>query len=399
MLDTIQDVPVIPSADLETDPHGTLRRYRASHPFAALETGGYIVLGYEDVSRLASDPRLQATETALPAQAGLSQGALFDIFAHGMLTANGGVHQDRRSPMSRALIGEVAEQYRLHVRRSAHALIDRCFADGGMELVGDYAAPLPARGLAGLLGVPAGEIAPFLRDIDAMNAFFRPDATAATVASAEKAAARVRSAIMLLLDCDGDDQAGGFLQHYARLAETELRHARVETLMQIVQLIIGGTESVRTAIVAQTANLLANPLQWQAVCKDPERVPAAVAEAMRFEPGIAGLVRVSAEDIDIEGRRLPAGQLVVLSLLSALRDERIFDRPNVFDIFRLNPGPSHLGFGGGPHRCVADALGRAALQEALSVLTERLPHLRLDQPPVFSGHVFVRGNTECRVTW
>ncbi|KPF71388.1 hypothetical protein IP69_06800 [Bosea sp. AAP35] len=399
MLDTIQDVPVIPSADLETDPHSTLRRYRASHPFAALETGGYIVLGYDDVSRLARDPRLQATEVALPAQAGLSQGALFDIFAHGMLTANGQVHQDRRSPISRALVGEVAEQYRRHVRRSAHALIDRCFASGEMKLVGDYAAPLPALGLAGLLGVPKGELAPFLRDIDAMNAFFRPDATAATASSAEKAAVRVRSAIGLLIDYEGDDQAGGFLQHYVRLAETEPRHARVETLMQIVQLIIGGTESVRTAIVAQTANLLANPLQWRAVVENPERVPAAVAEAMRFEPGIAGLVRLSAEDIAIEGRTLPAGQLVVLSLMSALRDERIFDRPDTFDIFRLNPGPSHLGFGGGAHQCVADALGRAALQEALSVLAERLPHLRLAQPPVFSGHVFVRGSTECRVTW
>lgn len=399
MRDTIQDVPVIPSADLEMDPHGTLRRYRATHPFAAFETGGYIVLGYEDVSRLARDPRLQATEVAVPAQAGLSQGALFDIFAHGMLTANCRVHQDRRLPMSRALAGEVAEQYRRHVRRSAHRLIDRRFADGKMELVGDYAAPLPALGLAGLLGVPDGEIAPFLRDIDAMNAFFSPDATAATVSSAEKGAARVRSSIGLLIDCEGDDHARCFLQRYVRLAEAEPRHARVETLMQIVQLIIGGTESVRTAIVAQTANLLANPLQWQAVCDNPRRVPAAVAEAMRFEPGIAGLVRLSAEDIVIDGRALPAGELVVLSLMSALRDARVFDRPDVFDIFRQDPEHSQLGFGGGPHRCVADALGRAALQEALSVLVERIPHLRLDQPPVYSGHVFVRGSTECRVTW
>lgn len=399
MLDTIHDVPVIGSADLETDPHGTLSRHRASHPFAALETGGYIVLRYDDVSRLARDPRLQATEVALPAQAGLSQGALFDIFAHGMLTANGQVHQDRRSPMSRALADEVAEQYRLQVRRSAHGLIDRCFAGGEMELVGDYAAPLPALGLAGLLGVPAGEIAPFLRDIDAMNAFFRPDATAATASSAEKAAARVRSSIELLIDCEGDDQAGGFLQRYVRLAETEPRHSHVEALMQIVQLIIGGTESMRTAIVAQTANLLANPLQWRAVCENPQLVPAAVAESMRFEPGIAGLVRLSAEDIAIDGSSLPAGELVVLSLLSALRDERIFDRPDEFDIFRLDVGPSHLGFGGGAHKCVADVLGRAALQESLSVLAERLPHLRLETAPMFSGHVFVRGSTECRVSW
>lgn len=399
MLDSILDVPVIASADLETDPHGTLRRYRASHPFAALESGGYIVLGHDDVSRLAGDPRLKATGVALPVQAGLSQGALFDIFSHGMLTANGVVHQERRAPMSRALVGDVVEQYRRHVRRSAHLLIDRCFADGEMELVGQYAAPLPALGLAGLLGVPDGEVGPFLRDIDAMNAFFRPDATAATFHSAEKAAARVRSSLGLLIDCDGDDQAGGFLQHYARLAETEPRHARVETLMQIVQLIIGGTESARTAIVAQTANLLANPPQWRAVCEKPEHVPAAVAEAMRFEPGIAGLVRLSAEDIVIDGGRLPAGNLVVLSLMSALRDERVFDRPDTFDIFRPDPGPTHLGFGGGAHRCVAEALGRAVLQEALSVLSERIPHLRLEQRPVFSGHVFVRGSSDCRVTW
>jgi cytochrome P450 len=232
-----------------------------------------------------------------------------------------------------------------------------------------------------------------------MNAFFRPDATAATVPSAEKAAARVRNSVEALIEGEGGPQAGGFLRRYVRLAETEARQSRVEALMQIVQLIIGGTESMRTAIVAQTAHLLANPLQWQAVCADPQLVPAAVAEAMRYEPGIAGLVRLSAEDIAIDGHRLPAGQLVVLSLMSALRDERIFDHPDAFDIFRLNPEPSRLGFGGGAHRCVADALGGAALAESLSVLAERIPHLRLEQAPLFSGHVFVRGTSDCRVSW
>ncbi len=398
MLDNNRTVPVVASSDLEADVHGTFARYRSSYPFIALDTGGYVILRHDDVSRLLSDPRLQATETAMPVQAGITEGALFDIFEHGMLTANGDVHTRRRSALSRTLANHVLEQFRQHCRRSAAALIDACYDKGRLDLASDYAAKLPILALAGLLGIPDPDVPSFMQDVHAMNEFFRPNPTADAVANAEMAALRLRNSLNNLLTRAEADQPGSFLSQYLKLSEAD-ELTRLEVLMQVVQLIIGGTESVRTALIAQTVHLLSEPEQLKAVCADFTLVPNAIAEGLRFDPGIAGVVRVSVQDIEIDGWILPAGRLVLLSSISALRDERVFDRPHAFDIARSNLKLARLAFGGGAHKCVADVLGRAELEEGLSVLVERLPGLRLEGMPDFHGHVFVRKTSECWVSW
>ncbi|WP_230534565.1 cytochrome P450 [Microvirga roseola] len=396
---TAWEVPNITSAELERDAHDAFRQHRASYPIATLQTGGYIVLRYEDVARLSSDPRLQATGTAVPVQSGITGGALFDIFQHGMLTANNHVHERRRSALSRAVASQVVSNFRSHVRHAAEALLEEGYGEGSFELGSWYATKLPALALAKMLGIPDGETPSFMLDIYEMNEFFRPHATADAIYNAEAAASRLQDYLETLVSRKWNGRADDFLSHYLTLVEADAQLSSMEVLIQIIQLIIGGTESVRTAVVAQTANLLSNPEQWKAVCADPTYVPAAVAESLRFEPGIAGVVRIAAEDIEIGESTLPAGQLVILSFMSALRDERVFQRAGSFDIFRPDLTLSNLAFGGGPHRCIADALGRAELEESLSVLTERLPNMRLTTAPVFSGHVFVRRATECWVTW
>ncbi|MGN7295500.1 cytochrome P450 [Rhizobium sp. SAFR-030] len=398
MLDTIQTAPLVASSDLEADIHGVFAHYRPSSPFISLDTGGTMVLRYDDVSRLLRDPRVQATGTAMPAQAGITQGSLFDIFEHGVLTANDDVHTRRRSALSRAFAPEVLNEFRQHVGGAANALIDTFHDSGSFDLASDYAAKLPLLALAGLLGIPEPDVPSFMRDVHAMNEFFRPAPTEQAVSEAEHAALRLRNYLDDLLKDVEKNPSQGFLARYLTLSEED-ELTRLEVLVQIVQLIIGGTESVRTALVAQTVLLLSEPEQWKAVCDDPALVPNAVAEGLRLEPGIAGVVRVSVEEIEIDGWMLPAGQLVLLSFISALRDERVFDRPNAFDITRPNLKLARLAFGGGAHKCVADALGMAELEEGLSVLTQRLPGLRLDGTATFHGHHFVRKTSECRVSW
>lgn len=397
MLNNIRNVPVVASSDLNANLHATLARYRPAYPFVALDTGGYVVLRHDDVVRLMSDSRLQATEIAMPAQAGVTEGVLYDIFEHGMLTANGEIHARRRSTLSRALAMQVLETFRQHLRRAAHTLLDARYDHGRLELVSDYAAQLPIQALAGLLELPDADIPDFAADVYAMNAFFRPEPTEDAVTKAETAALRVRSYLELQLAQAKDNAPHSFLAQYTSMAEGELTIA--ELLVQIIQMIIGGTESVRTALTAQTVHLLSHPEQWRSVCADPSLIASVVSEGLRFEPGIAGVVRVSVQDIEIGDWILPAGQLVLLSAVSALRDESVFERPDVFDISRPNLELARLAFGGGAHRCVADALGRAELEIGLAVLVERLPRLRLQNMPAFQGHMFVRNTGACWVTW
>ncbi|MFP5076240.1 cytochrome P450 [Rhizobium sp. YIM 134829] len=398
MLDHVRPVPVVEAADLEADMHGTFATYRATHPLIALAGGGYVVLRYADVERLMSDPRLQATETALPHQAGLTKGALFDLFEYGMLTANRETHARRRAALSRALARESLEHFRQHVRDAASLLIDARIADGRLELVSAYARQLPILALARLLDVTDDALPTFERDVLAMNAFFRPGPTPDAVAAAEEAALRLQSALADRLDQVDAERPGSFLSTYKTTAG-EHQLSPLEGLMQIVQMIIGGTESMRTALVVEIAQLLGNRNQWESVCSHPTLVANAVAEALRFDPGIAGVVRVAVEEIDLGGWIVPAGHMVLLSAVSALRDERVFADPHRFDLSRPSLNLARLAFGGGAHRCVAEAFGRAALEEGLAVLTERLPTLRLEHSPTVTGHVFVRETSECWVRW
>jgi cytochrome P450 family 103 len=354
-------------------------------------------LRHEDVSRLIKDARLRATETAMPAQGGISQGALFDIFEHGMLTANGEVHARRRRAMSKALANQLAKRFRQQARRAADALIEANYFNGRLDLATGYAAKLPVLALGALLGVPASDMTQFMADILAMNEFFRPAPSEAAVLEAEAAAARLRGYLEELAGASAK-QPESFLGQYLGSAEEEGLE-RLEVLIQIVQLIVGGTESMRTAMVAQTMHLLADRQQWKAICEDPALVPNAVAEGLRIEPGIAGVVRLSVEDIEIDRMVLPAGQLVILSFLSALRDEQVFERPDTFDISRPNLHQARLAFGGGAHKCVAEAFARVELEEGLSALARCFPTLRLDGITAFHGHTFVRKTTQCQVKW
>jgi cytochrome P450 len=244
MLDKTRPVPVVSSLDLGANLHATFARYRRSFPFIAMEGGGYVVLRHDDVVQLMNDPRLQATEVAMPVQAGITAGVLHDIFAHGMLTANSEVHARRRSAMSRALATQVLEQFRRHLQQAATALIDASHADGRLELASGYAAKLPVLALANLLDIPGADIPLFSRDVDAMNAFFRPNPGKEAVADAETAAQRVRTYLDALLTKTEAEKSQGFLARYLRFAEQD-ELSRSEVLMQIIQLIIGGTESVR----------------------------------------------------------------------------------------------------------------------------------------------------------
>jgi cytochrome P450 len=149
----------------------------------------------------------------------------------------------------------------------------------------------------------------------------------------------------------------------------------------------------------QVALLLQHHEQWEAVCRDPALVPAAVTEAMRYEPSVASVGRVTREEITLDGQTLPRHQFVALSTMSAMRDETIYAEPDRFDIHRADQPRWHPVFGNGPHRCLGEALARAELEEGLAALTSRIPQLELTLPPKLQGHVSIRRIDDMRVRW
>jgi cytochrome P450 len=393
-------LPVLTLKQLDADPHGVFRQYRKDHAVVLHETGGYFVLRFGDVDQLGKDPRVGSSGTSFPEALGISSGTTFDLFEYSMITADGDVHQRRRAPLSRQFAARTINEMRQSIRRTADDLISGWYGDGEVDFVGEFAANLPARVIADLLGLPREDIPEFTLQAYEVTKIFSFGLNPDDIGKIENAAQQLRVYSERALDERRRRPCEDFLSAFLAAATEAGEMSPQEILYQILPLIIGGTDTTRVALTMQFALLLQHREQWAAVCDDPSLVPAAVTEAMRFEPSGASTGRVTRENVDVDGTVITAGQLVTLSTMSAMRDETIYDRPDIFDIRRINQPRLHPIFGFGAHRCLGEALARAELEESLSAITARIPQLHLDTPPKIQGHMGVRRiDTAMRVFW
>jgi cytochrome P450 family 103 len=393
------DMPTMTLRELDADTHGTFRRYRRDHAVVRHEAGSYFVLRMADVERLSKDSRLIGSGTAIPEMTGFRQGAMVDVFEYGMLTANGEVHRRRRAPFAKLFAARAISEMRPRIRRVVERIIDEWYADGETDLIEALSAPLPARVIADMFGLPDGDIPDFTRDSYEVTKVFLFGLQPDELAGIELAGQRLRDYVARALDDRRSNPREDFLTAFLAAADEAGEMSPEEMVFQIVMLIAGATDTTRVAMVMQVALLLQRRAQWEAVCRDPALVPAAVAESLRLEPSAAAVGRIAAEDVEIDGTTVPAGSFVTLSTMSAMRDERAFDRPDTFDIGRSDQMRMHAVFGYGVHRCIGEALARTELEEGLAALAARIPHMQLDAAPSLAGHFGIRRIDQMRVSW
>jgi cytochrome P450 len=179
-----------------------------------------------------------------------------------------------------------------------------------------------------------------------------------------------------------DDPRDDFI---TRLLQSEVDGRRltdVEARTQLVFLFISGNETTRHLIgnllwtVAHDADL------YEQLRADPELVPVAVEESLRHDPPIRFLLRNCMEPRELHGEQLSPGDKVAFGLLSANRDESVFDDPHAFRLDRPDPR-AHVAFGGGPHVCPGASLARLEARVALSVLVDRVATIRPECPGTY----------------
>ncbi|MFC6083638.1 cytochrome P450 [Sphaerisporangium aureirubrum] len=141
-----------------------------------------------------------------------------------------------------------------------------------------------------------------------------------------------------------------------------------EAVLNALNLAIGGTTTTRSALTNLTHGLTRFPQVFQALRDEPSAVPTAVEEAVRWANPVRHLARVATRDVELAGRRIRAGDPVLVWPRSANRDETVFARPHHFDIHR-RPNP-HIGFAAGPHSCPGTGLARVQLRAVLGHMLE-----------------------------
>ncbi|CAG7610396.1 cytochrome P450 [Leucobacter soli] len=155
-------------------------------------------------------------------------------------------------------------------------------------------------------------------------------------------------------------------------------------------IVLGGFQEPGHAAAASLLGLLTEPEQYAAVVADPSLVPAAVHEGLRWIAPFGTVQRKALVDIEVDGITIPAGDEIQLAVASANRDERRYEDPERFDVFR--PRQAQASFGYGEHFCAGHFLGREVERVALEEIVAGLPDLRLDPDrPVVEHGLFVRG--------
>lgn len=255
-------------------------------------------------------------------------------------------------------------------------MLDRVQAQGQMDLVADYAYPLPINVISEMLGVPHA-------DRDQIRVWSEALATGQSLAGrdpAVQAHMRAFGAYTAQLVAEKRQHpADDLISQLIAIEEEGDRLNETELLSMITLLIFAGHETTSNLIGTGALMLLDHPAQLEKLKADLTLVPAAVEELLRYSgPATIAAPRFATEDIELGGQQIKRGDIVIPVLLSANHDESSFTQPDELDIARTIS--RHLAFGHGIHVCLGAPLARVEGDIAFTTLLKRMPNLWLAVP-------------------
>ncbi|GAA1284229.1 cytochrome P450 [Saccharothrix xinjiangensis] len=355
----------------------------------------WLITRYEDVKTVLSDPRFSRARAA--GREEVPRVTPEAAPAGSMLSMDPPEHSRLRKLIARGFTSRRVREFRPRTQEIVDGLLDRVEQAGPpADLVSSLALPLPVSVISQMLGVPTEDHYRF-RDFSAT--------VLSTTAHTREEVVAARAALEEYLGELADQrrrEPGEDLMSALVAAHDDDRLTDKELTQTGITLLVGGHESTASQFACSVYLLLERPERWALLRDEPELVPSAVEELLRFIPlGSGGaFARIATEDVELGGVLVRAGEAVVASTNSANRDDRVFDDPDVLDLGREhNP---HLAFGGGVHVCLGAQLARGELQVALTSLLARFPGLRLAVPPeevLWRQGSLLRSPVELPVTW
>jgi cytochrome P450 len=354
------------------------RELRDDHPvYRNPEDGSYALSRFEDVRAAANDAvRLSSRDTRI------STGLL-----PMMQQLDPPRHDELRSLVQRAFTPRRVAQCEPRVREIALELIDGFVAEGRCDLKRAFCEQLPSRVIGELIGVPPERSHDFLQWTDAMVAAGpigdAPRHIYAEFAKLleERRGERRDDLMSALLDAEVDGQ---------QLTEKEL-------LGFCFLLIVAGNDTTNNLLANGAVLSARHPDQRKLLAEEPERIPQAIEEMLRYESPTHALPRRAVADLQFHGVTIPAGAEVLLVWGAANHDEREFDDPERFDVTREIR--RHLAFGQGIHHCLGSNLARLEAKVAFEELLGRIPDYRLAQEPRWVTSFWARAYESVQITF
>jgi cytochrome P450 len=347
---------------------------------------GYMILRHEETGAFLRDRRFfQAARLLTEGRTDVDP-RLSARRRESVLTAEGDTHARLRRLVAPAFSPKSADRLRPYMRSVMESLVAPLAETRRCELVSDVCEPYPIPIMCELLGAPSSDWKLFSRLSTDLLAIFNNDLVndgPRIVAAREELDAYVRELIERRRAQPGDDLITALIA----AEESGDRLSNDELVAMVEAVIIAGTDTTRNQLSCSLALLAQHPEQWDMIGERPELAAGAVEETMRVLGAVRGTARYAPEDLEFNGVLFPTGTLISTSFIGANFDDSVYPDAERFDITR-QPQSAHMTFGAGIHFCLGYSLARAELQEALSLLAQRWPKLRLDGEPRWKPGTF-----------
>ncbi|KQW76848.1 cytochrome [Devosia sp. Root413D1] len=361
--------------------------------------------GFKDVSALLRDKRFgrQILHLMSREQLGMAppkaHTAAFDqTEKYTLLNLEPPAHTRLRALVNRAFVSRNVEQLRPRIERLANELIDGFAADGQVELLRAFAAPIPAIVIAEMIGMPADMAMQLVDWSNRMVAMYMYGVTYETELDANQASIEFMDYVREMIAERRRQPREDLLTH---MLTTEVDGEKLtddEVISTTILLLNAGHE----ATVHTTGNgvkaILESGLDPKALFADADQTEATVEECIRFDAPLHMFTRYALQDVTLDnGLSFKQGETIGLMLGAANRDPARFAEANRFDPFRKDG--ANVSFGAGIHFCIGAPLARIELQVAMQTLFDRLPGLKLATEPQYKNIYHFHGLERLEVSW
>ena len=380
MNQVVEKVNVVSSA-FKANPFPYYASLRAEAPVYRIvmpdKQAAWLITRYDDVAMVLKDEqhfvkdrRNAMTPEQLAHQPWIP--GFFNALSSNLLDTDAPDHTRLRGLVHKAFTPRLIEQMRARIDALANELIDAVEHNGEMELIRDFALPLPLTIITELLGVPTKDTNKFHRWSKSVVSASSGTDTLRVIPTLWFFINYLKKLFKERRQHPGDDLLTALIQ--AEEAGDQL--SEDELLAMVFVLLIAGHETTVNLIASGMLALLEYPDQMVKLRNDPSLIKSAVEELLRFTcPIEMATERYASKDVTVAGVTIPKGERVMVVIASANRDKQHFENPDVLDITRENN--KHLGFGQGAHYCLGAPLARLEGQIAINTLLRRLPNLRL----------------------
>lgn len=375
--------------EFKADPYPTYAAMRTHAPFCRRtamdgQTTIWFITRYADVAAILRDSRfvkdIRSTMTPVERRQMPPPPPMIDLLSNHMLNLDPPDHTRLRSLVNKAFTVRMMQGMESRIQRIADDLLDKVQRRGHMDLVDEFAFPLPITVIAELLGIPPRDRNRFRQW---SHAFVSPSP------NLERSAKKYRKAKQLIQDFTGymarviaarrETPRPDLITSLIEAEEAGDTLSQEELYSMVSLLILAGHETAVNMIGNSVLALLQHPEQLALLRTDPSLIESAVEELLRYDgPVERATMRFAAEDIEMGEHTIRRGDVVSLVLASADRDPAVFDHPDRLDITRTDN--RHLAFGQGIHYCLGAPLARLEGRIAIATLLRRLPNLRLAVP-------------------